>query len=115
MITLPCQPGWTPLGWGYFGHKVDKMSYSYDFAPGKLVAFDGSHVRDSSGFGSITEHRSLLSFTSNIGSLFLSSWTYISLVAPLSSNLFGSSVLLPDSHMGPQLDASMFFADFPEA
>ena len=35
-------------------------------------------------------------------------------MAPLSSNLFGSSVLfLPDSHMGPQLDASMFFADFP--
>ena len=81
MITLPCQPGWTPLGWGYFGHKVDKMSYSYDFAPGKLVAFDGSHVRDSSWFGSITEHvvgsghhgehlQSLLSCTSNIGNLF---------------------------------------------
>lgn len=40
--------GWTPLGWGYFGHKIDKMTYSYDFAPGvdKLKWLDpkGRHL-----------------------------------------------------------------------
>eukprot|EP00913_Durusdinium_trenchii_P002126 g1963.t2 len=47
MMYIP-EDRWTPLGWGYFGHKIDKMTYSYDFAPGvdKLKWLDpkGRHL-----------------------------------------------------------------------